>query len=333
MPYIISAPAPAATEIAPGAAPVGRTASGILHGCCFPPAIQAFARPQTIMLISVIVTTYNRPDALSAVLRALLVQTDTNFEVIVADDGSAQPTRDAIAAFRAAPHAAGLKRLLHAWQPDDGFRASAARNLGVFASRGEYLVFLDGDCVPRPNFVARHRLLAERGFMVSGSRVLLSEPFTQRLLRADAAPAHTHGLAYWLLQRLAGNANKIVPLLQFPDTPLRHYRAVKWNRIKSCNLAIWRDDYAAVDGFDESFVGWGHEDADLVLRLARHGVRRKGGAFSTEVFHLWHRENTRATESENRKRVEERMRTGVIAADIGLSAHPKKEDRVEEITR
>jgi glycosyltransferase involved in cell wall biosynthesis len=282
------------------------------------------------MLISVIVTTYNRPDALSAVIRALLDQTDPDFEVIVADDGSGQPTRDALAAFRNAARSRGLKRLVHAWQPDDGFRASAARNLGVFASKGEYLVFLDGDCVPRPDFIARHRLLAERGFMVSGSRVLLSEEFTQSVLSSGDA-IHTRGLSYWLQQRLAGNTNKIVPLLHFPNTGLRHYRKVKWNRIKSCNLAIWRDDYAAVDGFDESFVGWGHEDADVVLRLARHGIRRKGGAFSTEVFHLWHRENTRATESENRKRVEERMKTGVTRADAGLSAHPKAEDRVEVI--
>lgn len=282
------------------------------------------------MLISVIVTTYNRPDALAAVIRALLDQTDPNFEVIIADDGSGQPTRDTLAAFRDAPHASGMKRLVHAWQPDDGFRASAARNLGVHASKGEYLVFLDGDCVPRPDYIARHRLLAEKGFMVSGSRVLLSEPFTKEVLASGAA-IHKQGLAYWLRQRLSGNTNKFIPLLHFPNTGMRHYRTVKWNRIKSCNLAIWRDDYAAVDGFDESFVGWGHEDADVVLRLARHGIRRKGGAFSTEVFHLWHRENTRATESENRKRVEDRMKTGVTRADTGLSAHPKEEDRIDVI--
>lgn len=283
------------------------------------------------MLISVIVTTYNRPDALSAVIRALLDQTDANFEVVIADDGSAEPTRAAIGAFRNVAPAGGLKKLIHAWQPDDGFRASAARNLGVMASHGEYLIFLDGDCIPRPDFVARHRLLAERGFMVSGSRVLLSESFTKQLLSTEDRTVHTRGLGYWLRQRLSGNSNKIVPLLHFPNTPLRHYRAVKWSRIKSCNLAIWRSDYAAVNGFDESFVGWGHEDADLVLRLARHGVRRKGGAFSTEVFHLWHRENTRATESENRKRVEERMITGVTKADLGLADHPKADERVETV--
>ncbi len=280
------------------------------------------------MLISVIVTTYNRPDALAAVLRGLLAQTDPNFEVIIADDGSTDATRTMIDGFRPLP-AGGPKRLVHAWQPDDGFRASAARNLGVHASKGEYLIFLDGDCIPRPDFVARHRLLAERGFMVSGSRVLLSERFTAGLLSAQPpADIHARSFSYWLLQRLAGHANKAIPLLSFPNSRLRHYRSVKWSRIKSCNLAIWRSDYAAVNGFDESFVGWGHEDADLVLRLARHGVRRKGGAFSTEVFHLWHRENTRATESVNRQRVEERRRTGLIRAEIGLCDHPAAGERI-----
>ena len=86
-----------------------------------------------------------------------------------------------------------------------------------------------------------------------------------------------------------------------------------------------------MNGFDESFVGWGHEDADLVLRLARLGIKRKGGAFSTEVFHLWHNENTRATESENRHRVEERIKTGLIEATIGLSDHPQPDQRIEKI--
>jgi glycosyltransferase involved in cell wall biosynthesis len=284
------------------------------------------------MLITVIVTTYNRPDALAAVLRGLLAQTDLNFEIVIADDGSAAPTRELIAAFQKLPRPAGLRKMLHAWQPDVGFRLSSARNLGVTTASGDYLIFLDGDCIPRPDFVARHRLLAEPGFMVSGSRVLLSESFTKSLLSSSdplaIPPAHAHGLGFWLKQRLSGHINKFVPLISFPNNSLRHYRKVKWNRIKGCNMAMWKKDYAAVNGCDESFTGWGHEDADLVLRLARHGVRRKGGAFSTEVFHLWHRENTRAAESENRLRVEERMKTGLIRAEAGLEDHPRADEKI-----
>lgn len=276
------------------------------------------------MLVSVVTTTYNRPDALREVLDALAAQDDPRFEVVIADDGSRDDTRAMLAGFAAgATPAPGLERLVHAWHPDDGFRAAAARNMAVAASRGDYLVFLDGDCVPRPDFVSRHRALAERGFMVTGSRVLMSPELTGEVLAGRLpGPLARRPLAWWIAQRLRRRANKALPLLRFGDSPLRRYRSVAWRRVKSCNLAIWRDDYAAVDGFDESFVGWGHEDADLVLRLARHGVRRKGGAFSTEVFHLWHRENPRGNESENRRRVEARFGSGQVVSTVGLSAHP-----------
>jgi glycosyltransferase involved in cell wall biosynthesis len=282
------------------------------------------AAPAAPMLVSVVTTTYNRPDALRAVLEALAAQDDPRFEVVIADDGSREDTRAMLAGFAAgAAPAAGLERLVHAWHPDEGFRAAAARNMAVAASRGEYLVFLDGDCVPRPDFVSRHRALAERGFMVTGSRVLMSPELTGEVLAGRLpGPLASRPLTWWIAQRLRRRANKALPLLRFGDSPLRRYRTVAWRRVKSCNLAIWRDDYAAVDGFDESFVGWGHEDADLVLRLARHGVRRKGGAFSTEVFHLWHRDNPRGNESENRRRVEARFDSGQVVSTLGLSAHP-----------
>lgn len=273
--------------------------------------------------IAVVTTTYNRPDALRTVLDALLVQDDPDFEVVIADDGSRDATRAMLEAFvDGAARPAGLARLVHAWQPDDGFRAAAARNMAVAASTGDYLVFLDGDCVPRPDFVSRHRALAERGFMVTGSRVLLSPALTAEVLDGRVTGLATKPLSWWIARRLRRDANKALPLLRAGDSRLRHYRRVAWRRVKSCNLAIWRDDYAAVDGFDESFVGWGHEDADLVLRLARHGVRRKGGAFSTEVLHLWHRENPRAQEATNRERVEARFGSGQVGATVGLSAHP-----------
>jgi glycosyltransferase involved in cell wall biosynthesis len=276
------------------------------------------------MLISVIVSTYNRPDALAAVLKGLLAQTDRHFEIIVADDGSTEETRKVVASLQRR-QAAG-PRLLHAWHADTGFRLSAVRNLGVHAARGDYLIFLDGDCVPQRNFVSRHRELAEPGYMVSGSRVLLSQRLTARFLAAAEPAVHEKSLGYWLAQRLSGNINKFLPLLSFGDSAMRHYSEVKWQRIKGCNLGMWRSDYARVNGCDETFVGWGHEDADLVLRLARSGVKRKGGAFATEVFHLWHRENTRAAESENRRRVEERMRTGLVEAPRGLRDHPQPDE-------
>src|SRR6516225_8306183 len=129
-------------------------------------------------LISVIVTTYNREDALAAVLRGLARQTDQAFEVVIADDGSRPLTRQLIAGF-----GSQFKRLAHVWHDDRGFRAAEIRNRAILAARGEVCIFLDGDCIPRPNFVAVHRRLAEPAWFIAGNRVLLSAELTERILR------------------------------------------------------------------------------------------------------------------------------------------------------
>ena len=93
----------------------------------------------------------------------------------------------------------------------------------------------------------------------------------------------------------------------------------RWKGIRSCNLAVWRNDFLAVNGFDETFEGWGHEDADLVLRLSNAGVQRKNGFWATEVYHLWHREQQRHQESANRLKVLDRMKTFQTRAAKGCS--------------
>ncbi|MGZ3182207.1 MAG: glycosyltransferase family 2 protein [Telluria sp.] len=266
--------------------------------------------------ISLVVTTYNRPDALAAVVEALFAQDDRNFEIIIADDGSKDSTREAIDQLRARSPVP----LLHVWQEDLGFRAAMARNRGTLAATGEYIVFLDGDCVPQRDFVARHRLLARRGYLVSGSRILLSPEFTTQVLTAHLE-LHALSRAAWLRLRAQGHVNKVLQLLaKWPDAG-RERKRFSWRRIKSCNLAVWRSDLDLVNGFDESFTGWGHEDSDLVVRLFNAGVLRKDGAFATEVFHLWHREAQRDQESSNRSVVLERAANGSVRATQGLAEH------------
>lgn len=271
-------------------------------------------RAQTI---SIVITTYNRPDALAAVVRACFMQDDKNFEIIIADDGSTANTRTCIEAFTdGAP-----VPIRHVWQPDKGFRAAMARNRGTLAATGDYIVFLDGDCIPQRDFVGRHRSLSKPGCLVSGSRILMSERLTRRVLDAGidvgGAPAAT--LLGW---RLHGDLNKTLqPLgLRWPDWG-RTRRAFKWRRIKSCNLGVWKSDLERVNGFDESFVGWGYEDSDLVLRLFHAGVARTDGAFATEVFHLWHREARRDQETSNRGMVMARAQSKMTQAVVGLREH------------
>lgn len=234
-------------------------------------------------LISVIVTTYNRADALGAVLSALARQTDRNFEIVVADDGSTDGTAEMLARRKA--EFGG--RLIHVWQAHDGFRAGEMRNRAVLASHGGYCIFLDGDCIPRPDFVASHRALAEPGQFVAGNRTLLSPELTATVLQTGLA-AGSWPFTTLLGHRLRGQANRIAPMLHLPLGPLRKLRARKWRGARSANLAVWRADLDRIDGFDTEFVGWGREDSDLFVRLINAGVRRKDGWFATGVLHLWH---------------------------------------------
>jgi len=265
-------------------------------------------------LLSVIVATYNRPDALDAVLRSLAAQSDTNFEVLVADDGSRPDTAAVVESWNSR-----LRRLAHVWQPDDGFRLAEIRNRAIVAATGEYCIFLDGDCLARPGFVAAHRALAQRGCFVTGNRVLLSRDLSERILR-ERLTAERWSTPKWVGQWAGGKINRLLPLFWLPLGPLRHAYARQWRGARGANFAVWRSDLVAIDGFDADFTGWGREDSDLFVRLIRSGVRRKDGRWATGVLHLWHREADRERLSENDRRLDEIVAGDRIRATKGLSA-------------
>jgi glycosyltransferase involved in cell wall biosynthesis len=266
-------------------------------------------------LISVIVTTYDRPDALVAVLDALARQTDRDFEVVVADDGSDETTAAAIASRRPM----FVERLHHVWQPHQDFRAGEMRDRGILASSGSYCIFLDGDCVPRRDFIAQHRRLATLNYFVTGNRVLLSAGLTQQVLR-DGSRAGEWPLRTLLQHRRRGDLNRIIPMLRLPLGPLRQLRGGQWRGARSCNLAIWRSDLDRVDGFDTAFAGWGREDSDLIIRLLHAGVRRRDGSFATGVIHLWHPAADYSRLQANDDMLARVIATKAVVAQRGLAA-------------
>ncbi len=268
------------------------------------------------MKISVIVTTYNRPDALSAVLQGLAAQQQTHFEVLIADDGSGPETRQIVRTLaKTFP-----VPLIHVWQEDLGFRAGAARNKASAQATGDYLIFIDGDCVALPSFLTQHEKLAEPGWFVAGNRVLLSEAFTHQTLRQGLA-LHQRTRWQWLMDRLNGRINRWLPLLLAGDAEWRKNAPKRWQGARTCNLAVWRQDFLAVNGFDEAYAGWGHEDADLAVRLIRQGTYRKDGRFATAVMHLWHKENDRSQLQENVARLEQILAAQRTKAEIGVSQY------------
>jgi glycosyltransferase involved in cell wall biosynthesis len=266
-------------------------------------------------LISVIVTTFNREDALDAVLRSLAGQIDADFEVVVADDGSGPGTAEVVSRWKAKIG----RRLEHVWHPDRGFRAAEIRNRAILAARGTYCVFLDGDCIVRPDFVGTHRRLAEPGWFVTGNRVLLSPDLTIKVLRENQTPENWSAVR-WLGERRRGGVNRLSALFHVPLGFLRRIRQRAWQGARSCNLAIWRSDLDRVDGFDADYSGWGKEDSDIIVRLLRAGVRRKDGTFATGVIHLWHAEADRSQLVGNEVKLGQVIAGDRVRARRGLSA-------------
>ncbi|MCP9469370.1 MAG: glycosyltransferase family 2 protein [Nitrospira sp.] len=268
------------------------------------------------MKTAVIVTTYNRPDALACVLEGYSHQSDQDFVLVVADDGSTDETAAVIRSFQRR----GTVPLTHVWHEDQGFRAAAIRNRAVATTDAEYIVFTDGDCVPSRRFVEAHKSLAEAGYFLGSNRVLLGETLTKRVLR-EHLPIHQWGWTDWAGQWMKREVNRLLPLLRLPDWPFRKLAPNRWEGIKTCNLSVWRHDLARVNGLDEVYEGWGLEDSDLVIRLLHADVKHKSARFAAPVFHLWHPEQDRSSLPENRARLEVLLQSDRVRSVKGMDRY------------
>jgi glycosyltransferase involved in cell wall biosynthesis len=208
------------------------------------------------MTVSLIISTYNRPEALSKVIAGVAHQTRTPKEILVADDGSAESTRDLINNWKNRSPAP----VIHIWHPHDGFRKTIILNQAISAAKGDYIVFLDGDCVPHAQFIADHETLAEKGFWVQGRRSFVKSDYVENF-----DPEITPIWQWLLLGRMSGAFKAI----RLPSPIIR--RGTEQRGLIGCNMAIWRDDLVAINGFDESYIGWGGEDSDIGSRLYHRG--------------------------------------------------------------
>jgi glycosyltransferase involved in cell wall biosynthesis len=248
--------------------------------------------------ISVIITTYNRPQALKITIQSLAKQSILPDEVIIADDGSD------ISTFTLPTVPFPLK---HVWHEDAGFQAATIRNKAAAQAKGDYFIFLDGDIAVFPNFILEHKKLAEKGWFVAGNRILINPKMTSEWENNNITPL-TWSLLGWFKARAENKINRILPLLKIPVTSTwRKRKAKQWQGAKTCNLGVWKTDFLEVNGFDETYQGWGHEDADLAIRLIHKGVHHKDGRFVIPALHLWHPDNSRKNEQENWQRLQERV--------------------------
>lgn len=229
------------------------------------------------MNASLIITSYNWPEALRLVLHSVLAQTASHLEVIVADDGSAPDTAKAVEEIL---RPTGL-RWCHVWHRDSGIRQARIKNLGVKYSSAPYLIFIDHDVVLHPEFVTDHLTFAKKGVFLQGKRSFLPQGYTRSIL--------TNGFFSPPSPFLAGlenmkNAFRFVRLGNILSRPKRFQTS-----LRGCNLSMSREDFMRVDGYDEAFDHlWGREDSDVCYRLFHSGVRCRNLWFSALQYHLYH---------------------------------------------
>lgn len=233
--------------------------------------------------LSVIVSTYNQPDWLEKVLLGYAAQDFRDFEVVVADDGSRDETRARLDGLRPRlPYP-----LRHVWHPDDGFRKCVILNRAIEASRADYLVFSDGDCIPRADFLAVHAAMRRPRRFLSGGYVKLPRDVSHAITADDIA-AGRHCDPAWLAARGFGDRRQRLKLaargagaaLLNAITPAR----ASWN---GHNASGWKADLVAANGFDER-MQYGGEDRELGERLENAGIRGLRVRYSAIVVHLDH---------------------------------------------
>lgn len=262
--------------------------------------------------ISVVVSTYNFPEALVISLESLKRQQDQDFEIIVADDGSDERTK---AVIREASEGSAVS-IHHVWQENEGFRLARIRNLALMQSRGDYVIFLDGDCFVLPDFISIHRQLATPGKFVSGKRSYLRRKITERILKSGVPPQG--GRLSWVFRGATNQCTRLAEFIPVPGEKWRDNIPTDWKRAQMCNLGSWRSDIFKINGFDNRYIGHGLEDSDFAVRLIRSGVKRRRGDHASVVLHLEHERRRRPANSPNSSLFDAILESNSYSARSGL---------------
>lgn len=261
---------------------------------------------------SLLISTYNWPEALSLCLESILRQSTMPGEIIICDDGSGKPTERVIAAFSAKSPVP----VKHVWHPDEGFQLAKIRNRGFAAASSDYLIQADGDLVFHKDFVSDHLAFCRKGAFATGSRVLLSPATTSALMEHSSIEIRKHA---------KGDANFMNGLHLPVLSPLfagRYKQSGKYKYyVKGCNMAFWKKDLEKVNGYNETFTGWGREDSELAIRLINAGIKKRFIKFAGICYHLYHREASREMEARNIKLMEDAITQKLVKSPLGMDQY------------
>ena len=235
------------------------------------------------MFASVIFTTYNHPKWLEKTLWGFSAQSFRDFEIIVADDGSGDETRAVIESLQAQIDIP----IRHLWQEDDGFQKCRIMNKAIVESRGEYLIFTDGDCIPHPDFVRNHVELSAENTLLSGGYFKLPLDVSRAITKQDILAGNSTRPG-WLLRHGVTFTPKVSKLFSHPLVgaildALTITRAT-WNGHSS---STWKKHVIATNGFDER-MQYGGQDREFGERLVNMGIKPRQVRYRCSCVHLDH---------------------------------------------
>lgn len=242
--------------------------------------------------LSVIISTYNSEEWLEKVLLGYACQDTSDFEVVIADDGSKQPTFDLIERLKAeVPYT-----IQHIWQEDDGFQKSRILNKALVATKSDYVLMSDGDCIPRKDFVSVHLKFREKGYFLSGGYFMLPMNISKKITKNNIIAQDCFRVE-WLKENGLDSSFKTNKLTAkgFKENLLNKITPTNasWN---GHNASGWKEDLIAVNGFDER-MQYGGQDREIGERLMNRGIKSKQIRYSAICIHLDHPRGYKTKES------------------------------------
>jgi glycosyltransferase involved in cell wall biosynthesis len=271
------------------------------------------------MTISLIIAVYKDISALKLIIESLKKQTHRNFEVIIAEDGENQKMKHYIQSIK------NLK-IKHTSQKDDGIQKARSQNNGILASSGEYLIFIDGDCLLYSTFIEAHYKLAKKACALSGRRLNLNKTLTKKIKDGiiNSSDIEKNILTKYLPLAL-DKTTRFEQGIYFKPNGLMHYFLKKRKRniaILGCNFSCWKDDIVTLNGFDENYTPTSiSDDMDWDWRFKAYGITVKSCKNMANIIHLHHPINNRSDPTEQLKDLEDNKNKNLYICKYGLNTH------------
>ncbi len=269
------------------------------------------------MTISLIISTYNWPEALALCLESVLLQKVLPDEILIADDGSGKETERVVAEYKSKFNIP----FIHVWHEDEGFQLAKIRNKAIAKASSDYIVQIDGDLILHPYFIRDHRKFARKGSVVRASRIYLDREFSEKKLtkRDTKVNRFDKGVSNLF------SAFRFQLLWKYFEFNYKNKGNERWE-IHGANMAYWREDAIRVNGYNEDFKGWGPEDKEFVARLLNINIKKRFLKFGGIVFHIWHAINAKENLGNNNCLFAKTKKLNLTYCDNGIDKYLKSSD-------